>query len=285
MTSNLLPVRIWGNMSLYADEIHRIKELMEQMGRGSKRSLGQNFLVNTGKIEAIIDYVDQSGCTEVLEIGPGLGALTLRLIHKYPQMKLIELDNQFVDYWKQHTQNVVHVDALQLDWSTLGLSRAILVSNLPYQIAARIVVDRCINNQGVDKMVLMFQKEVGQRLLAKPSTEHYGLLSVMAQTYWDMETLEELGPNDFFPPPKVASRVVTFEKKPQVNVVDHKKYLEFVKLSFSHRRKLLRSNIARLCSEDVFKHAMLEFKLNEKVRPEELSWVQYCELFKRCDKR
>lgn len=268
-------------MSLYADEIRRIKDLMELMGRGSKRSLGQNFLVNTGKIDAIIRYVKQSGIDELVEIGPGLGALTLRLIEQFPKMKLIELDNQFVDYWKQHTPNVTHGDALQLDWSELHLHKALLVSNLPYQIAARIVVDRSIDPKGIDKMVLMFQKEVGQRLLAKPSTENYGLLSVIAQTYWSMETLEELGPNDFFPPPKVASRVVTFERRENVPSMDHRKFLNFIKVAFSHRRKLLRNNIANLCSDDTLKHAMIELKLNEKVRPEELSWQQYCELFER----
>lgn len=266
-------------MSLYADEIRRIKELMDQLGRGSKRSLGQNFLVNSGKIDAIIKYVQRSGHKNILEIGPGLGALTLRLIEEFPNMQLIELDNQFVDYWKQYTKNVVHADALQLDWSTLKLDNALLVSNLPYQIAARIVVDRCIDSQGIEKMVLMFQKEVGQRLLARPSTEHYGLLSVMAQTYWDMETLEELGPNDFFPPPKVASRVVTFERKKNPPSLEGRSYLNLVKLAFSHRRKLLRNNIANLCSGETFAHAMLKMKLGEKVRPEELSWQQYCELF------
>lgn len=271
-------------MSLYADEIHRIKDLMDKMGRGSKRSLGQNFLVNSVKIESIIKFVERSGLDEILEIGPGLGALTLRLIKKYPQMKLIELDDQFVEYWKQYTPNVIRADALQLDWSTLNFKNALLVSNLPYQIAARIVVDRCLDPQGIRKMVLMFQKEVGQRLLAKPSTEHYGLLSVIAQTYWEMETLSELGPNDFYPPPKVASRVVTFELKETSPISDAKKHLNFVKQAFSHRRKLLRNNIANLCSEDIFKHAMMDFKLNEKVRPEELSWQHFCELFKRCQK-
>lgn len=266
-------------MSLYAEEIRRIKELMEQLGRGAKRSLGQNFLVNSGKIESIIRYVKTSGLNEIVEIGPGLGALTLRLIEHFPQMKLIELDDQFVQYWRQHTSHVIQADALQLDWRELGFSQALLVSNLPYQIAARIVVDRSIDPQGIVNMVLMFQKEVGQRLLARPSTEHYGLLSVIAQTYWDMQTLEDLGPNDFFPPPKVASRVVTFVRKPSVPVSDGKKFLNFVKLAFAHRRKLLRNNIANMTSEEGLRHAMLHMKLNEKVRPEELSWKQYCELY------
>lgn len=267
-------------MSLYADEIRRIKELMDQLGRGAKRSLGQNFLVNSGKIDSIIRYVQRSGIDELVEIGPGLGALTLRLIEQFPKMKLIELDDQFVEYWKSHTANVIQADALQLDWQELKLERALLVSNLPYQISSRVVVDRSIDPQGIVNMVLMFQKEVGQRLVARPSTEHYGLLSVIAQTFWDLETLEDLGPNDFFPPPKVASRVVTFERKSQILVDDGKKYLQFVKLAFSHRRKLLRNNIANMSSGEALERAMLQMKLNPKVRPEELSWMQYCELYK-----
>ncbi len=142
-----------------------------------------------------------------------------------------------------------------------------------------------MDHQGVVTMVLMFQKEVGQRLMARPSTENYGLLSVIAQTFWNMETLEELGPNDFFPPPKVASRVVTFERKSEIFVADGTKYLQFIKLAFSHRRKLLRNNIANMASAEALEHAMLQLKLNLKVRPEELSWTQYCELFNLLKKK
>jgi 16S rRNA (adenine1518-N6/adenine1519-N6)-dimethyltransferase len=265
--------------SLYADEIRRIKDLMELMGRGSKRSLGQNFLVNSGKIDLIIKYVQDAKPQAILEIGPGLGALTHKLLKVFPKIKLIELDHQFAQYWTQQGAAVVMADALKVDWSELQLENALLVSNLPYQISSRVVVDRSIDPQGLVTMVLMFQKEVAQRLIAKPSTEHYGLLSVIAQTFWNLETLSELGPNDFFPPPKVASRVVAFERKKDIATTAPKAFLTFVKQCFSHRRKFLRNNIGNLCSGEEFSRVMLEMKLSEKVRPEELSWSQYCEMF------
>ncbi|MCB9072873.1 MAG: ribosomal RNA small subunit methyltransferase A [Bdellovibrionaceae bacterium] len=267
--------------SLYAAEIQRIKLLLEQFGRGSKRSLGQNFLVNSGKIEQIVSYVKEMARGDVIEIGPGLGALTLRLIGEFPKIKLIELDTQFAEYWRSQNADVINEDALHVNWQELHLNNAVLVSNLPYQISSRIVVDRSIQPYGLEYMVLMFQKEVAQRLIARPSTEDYGLLSVIAQTYWQLETMTELGPNDFFPPPKVASRVVTFKRKSQDMIQDGESYLRFVKQSFSHRRKLLRNNIANLCGGETLNHAMVGMGLNEKVRPEELSWSQYCELFKR----
>lgn len=267
--------------SLYAEEIQRIKSLLDQFGRGSKRSLGQNFLVNSGKIEEIIRYVKETAHGDVIEIGPGLGALTLRLIGEFPHIQLIELDTQFAEYWRAQKATVINEDALRVDWESLQLKKALLVSNLPYQISSRIVVDRSIHPYGLENMVLMFQKEVAQRLIARPSTEDYGLLSVIAQTYWQLETLAELGPNDFFPPPKVASRVVTFQRKPQAPIHDGEGYLRFVKQGFSHRRKFLRNNIGNLCSGESLNRVMLDMGLNEKVRPEELSWSQYCDLFKK----
>ena len=193
--------------SLYLEEITRVKTLLELMGRGSKRSLGQNFLVNSQKIAQITGEVARRKPTSVVEVGPGLGALTLHLKDVAPEFLLIEMDAQFAAYWDGQGYKVLQDDALKVDWRGLDLKNAILVSNLPYQIGARLVVDRCVEPAGIDTMILMFQKEVGKRLMAQPRTEDYSLLTVMVQTFWKVMNFTDLGPNDYFPPPNVASRI------------------------------------------------------------------------------
>ncbi len=264
--------------SLYADEIARVKQLLELMGRGAKRSLGQNFLINSKKIELITGEVRRRNAQTVVEVGPGLGALTLHLKDAAPNCLLIEMDRQFADYWRGQNYNVIESDALKLDWSELQLKNAVLVSNLPYQIGARLVVDRCVNPAGIDVMVLMFQKEVGKRLLAQPRTEDYSLLTVMVQTFWKVTNFTDLGPNDYFPPPNVASRVVVFEQKPSP-VQDREGYLKFVKLSFSQKRKFLKKSLINMVSEDVLEKAFGELNISLKARPEELSIDTFVKLF------
>lgn len=265
--------------SLYHEEITRVKALLELMGRGAKRSLGQNFLVNSQKIQNIVDEVQHHKPSTVVEIGPGLGALTVRLSKLTVPLLVIEMDRQFAEYWRGQNLNVREEDALHLDWAALRLADAVLVSNLPYQIASRIVVDRCVEPAGFKAMVLMFQKEVARRMIAKPKTEDYSLLSVMAQTFWKVKTFTELGPNDYFPPPKVASRVVVFEAVTDPGV-DRAKYLKFVKLSFSQKRKILRKSLTSLVAEDVLENAYKTLQIAPMARPEELSVDTYVKLFK-----
>lgn len=265
--------------SIYADEIKRVKDLLTLMGRGAKRSLGQNFLVNSQKIDFIIKQLQFNSFTTLVEVGPGLGALTLRLREIDPNTKLIEMDNQFADYWKGQGYDVIVADALHLDWQTLHLKDATLISNLPYQIAARLVIERSVNPAGVSAMILMFQKEVAQRLTAKPKTEDYSLLSVMAQSFWKLENLTELGPNDYFPPPKVASRVVIFRGKTEGLPHQPQRYLNFVKLSFSQKRKFLKKALSRQYGEDAVLKGFEQLGISPKARPEELDVLTFQRLY------
>ncbi len=265
--------------SLYAAEIKRVKDLLELMGRGAKKSLGQNFLVNSQKIDFILKQLQINGMHKLLEVGPGLGALTLRLKEIDPEVLLIEMDHQFADYWKSQGYNVVVEDALQLDWATLQLQNTTLISNLPYQIAARLVIERCVDPAGVSNMILMFQKEVAQRLTARPRTEHYSLLSVMAQSFWKMENLTDLGPNDYFPPPKVASRVVVFRRLESIFTTKSEAYLSFVKLSFSQKRKFLKKALSTKYGEDAVLKCFEALKISPKARPEELDVLTFQRLY------
>lgn len=253
-----------------------LKARLEQMGLQPKKAFGQNFLVNNQVIHKIIEEVRRHKFTDLLEIGPGLGALTEKLFAENMEPTLIELDRDLIEYWQGQQAHVIEADAIQLDWNALNLKPdALLVSNLPYQISTHIVVDRCLGPKELRWMILMFQKEVAQRLTASPRTKEYGTLSVMAQLHFNIRKVADAGPKDFFPPPKVASRVLFFERKPDPELGEP--FLKFVKRAFANRRKLLTKNIGDVLSPEDLK----ALGLSMKARAEELSPEQFKSLFLR----
>lgn len=265
----------------------RLQEVQEALGIAAKKSLGQNFLVSDVVIERIIQKARSFQPESLIEIGPGPGALTYFLRKMECPFQVIELDRVLAQYWREQGLNVVEADALQWDWAPIlqASGKKVLVSNLPYQISSSIVIERSLDAAGLDHMVLMFQKEVAQRMVAKPKTENYGLLSVIAQNFWKMETVTEAGPRDFSPPPKVASRVLAFTKKPSL-VQNRKTYLQFVKAAFAQRRKLLKKNLSvlfqqRSVSEDQLVGWLRDLGFPETARAEELSPEQFVLLYKK----
>lgn len=257
----------------------RLKARQNELGVVAKKALGQNFLVSDAVIEKIIAAADQFAAKHIVEIGPGCGALTDLLIEKYKDLKLIELDNELFSFWKSKGIQITHVDALKEDWSKyLG---HLLVSNLPYQISSSLVIERSMDTQPLIGMVLMFQKEVAQRIRAVQQTEHYGMLSVMAQEFWDIQTVCDAGPRDFNPAPKVASRVLSFKPRTS-NVVNRTEYLSFLKAAFKQRRRILKTNLAGLDKKynlDLLGQWLEQNKKTDKVRVEELSVVQINSLY------
>jgi len=230
----------------------RILERLRELGAEPKRSLGQNFLISDFVVEKILAAARAFPFSQIVEVGPGLGALTEDLLSMGEAITLLELDRKFVDYWKSRAQTSAHPiqvmegDALQMDWKSLALpADTLFVSNLPYQISSSLVIERCLEPAGITRMILMFQKEVAQRLNAKPRTPEYGLLTVMAQTFWDLSTVVDAGPQSFYPPPNVSSRVVMFRLRTGVEITHDSRlsFLRFVKAAFSHRRKLMAKNL------------------------------------------
>lgn len=240
----------------------RLLEKIRASGEGPKRSLGQNFLISDHVIDRILSYAtgasgagSSGGAAKpaaLIEIGPGLGALTEGLIEfttaaNIP-FQVIELDRAFAENWRAAGVSVTEADALQVDWSAFHLPpESRLVSNLPYQISSSLVIDRSVEPFGLTSMILMFQKEVAQRIAAKPGSEHFGLLTVIAQNGWTVDTVCDAGAQDFFPPPRVASRVLRFRRRPDApEVAEFKEFLRFAKMAYSHRRKLVASNLSGL---------------------------------------
>ncbi len=263
----------------------RLEQTLQELGILAKKSLGQNFLVSDLVIERIINQVKQFQPEVLIEVGPGPGALTYFLQQMNVPLTLIELDRVIAAYWRERGVPVIEEDALRLDWSQFySDKKVVFVSNLPYQISSSIVIDRSLEDRGVEHMVLMFQKEVAQRIRAPAKSEHYGLLSVIAQTFWKTEMVTEAGPRDFSPPPRVASRVLCFTRL-QSDVKNREAFLKFVKAGFAQRRKLLKSNLSGLLNQKKLTEEQLigwlaEMGFKETARAEELSPAQFVRLYK-----
>lgn len=265
----------------------RLAVSLEELGILAKKSLGQNFLISDTVIERIINQVKEYKPEALIEVGPGPGALTYFLQQMNIPLHIVELDHVIAGYWREKGLTITEGDALRLDWKVLinPDQRTVFVSNLPYQISSSIVIDRSMDSQGVAAMVLMFQKEVAQRIRAQAKTEFYGFLSVIAQSFWDIHTVSDAGPRDFDPPPKVASRVLGFAARNK-GIEERKDFLTFVKAAFAHRRKLLKKNLSSLYSQKGVTEEQLigwlaEMGLKETARAEELSPEQFLVLYKK----
>ncbi len=249
---------------------------LHALGVEPKRGLGQNFLISGHVISRIFDDVDRLKPTFVVEVGPGLGALTESLIRRKGRRLLIEMDNKYAKYWRDQGEEVIEDDALQVDWVKMPLPEpTLLLSNLPYQISSRLVIDRSPGPRQITDMILMFQKEVAERLVAGPSTADYGFLSVVAQSFWSMRVVVDASPECFYPIPNVSSRVMGFSRRK--DVVLSESYIKFVKEAFQFRRKLLIKNLKP--REAKLRPALQELGFSDKTRAEELSAQDFQRLF------
>jgi 16S rRNA (adenine1518-N6/adenine1519-N6)-dimethyltransferase len=267
--------------------INRLKQRQAQFGFEAKKSLGQNFLINDGVITKIIKSLDVIQVDHLIEIGPGLGALTDPLVQLNKVLTVVELDKRFADYWRNQGVTVIEGDALKISWD-LFRAPYVLVSNLPYQISSSVVVDRSIDDtHRCRQMVLMFQKEVAQRLNALAGSSAYGFLSVLAQTFWDLKILCDAGPKDFYPPPRVASRVLSFYPRDSVRIEDRAAYLYFLKASFLHPRKMIVRNWQQGLSLNraLGQNFLIQEGLKETVRPHEITVEQFMNLYQKWKSR
>ncbi len=261
----------------------RIQKFQDELNFDHKKSLGQNFLVSDHVVEKIIKAATVFAPKTIIEVGPGLGSLTEDLTKITDRLVLIEMDRRLVEFWKNKNFEVIEGDALQWSWDLSSFARPIaFVSNLPYQISSSILIDRSMDEKPVDGMILMFQKEVAQRIQAKLKDEPYGFLSVIAQTFWSIELVLEAGPRDFEPSPRVASRVLSFNPR-QVQLSSRRKYLKLLKSAFLQPRKYMASNLAHgldLPKEKVFQ-VLESQKINPQIRADQLKIQEFLELYRR----
>lgn len=254
---------------------------LERMGASPKRSLGQNFLVSENVIGKIIGAVEKTKPEHLLEIGPGLGSLTDHLLQlEMQKFVLIELDKTFAEHWRQKDLPVLEQDALQVDWENFSEVKdgSVLVSNLPYQISASLVMElSSLERPLFRSMILMFQKEVAERITAAPKTKDYGVLSVLAQNRWKIKKVVDAAPACFHPRPQVASRVLQFDGDEQG--FGSRGFLKFVKSAFQNRRKLLMKSLKGLDASFDWTNSLESLNKIPTARAEELSPLEWRRLY------
>lgn len=229
---------------------YAVRRQLTAMQRGARKSLGQNFLNNPNIAQRIVDLAQITGDEAVVEIGPGLGALSQILAQRAGELWLIELDKDLAEQLRQRFAenrrvHLIEADALRVDFGALlGQRRARAVANLPYNVATPVLM-RLLESGRFDRLVLMVQLEVARRLQAKPGSKEYGALSIFTQIAANATIALKVGPGSFVPRPKVDSAVVVLEPHRQcpVELADRALFDRLVRAMFNQRRKQLLNSI------------------------------------------
>ena len=223
------------------------------MSHTARKRFGQHFLVDHGVIDAIIREIAPRPGEALIEIGPGLGALTQPLLERCGALTVIELDRDLAARWRQRQGvRVVESDVLKVDFSALadGAGQTLrVVGNLPYNISTPILFHLLAVAHRVRDQHFMLQKEVVARMAAGPGGKDYGRLSVMLQWRYAIEALFDVAPAAFDPPPRVDSAIVRMQPLAAPPVLDQDRLQALVALAFSQRRKLLRHTLGRWLDE------------------------------------
>lgn len=256
------------------------------MHHRAKKRFGQNFLIDEMVIERIVNSIKPQADDNIIEIGPGLGAITRLLLKHTDSLNVIELDRDVIPKLLFNCRNegtpIVHeIDVLNFDFtkfrfSTASQKKLRVVGNLPYNISTPVLFLLLKHRDDIQDMHFMLQKEVVERIAAQPGNRIYGRLSVMIQTYFKVTPLFLVPSTAFTPPPKVESAILrlipdnTFSDR----VKDHKAYEDLIRQSFSQRRKTLRNNLKKFCDTD----QIISAGIDPGKRPEELSLDDFLKL-------
>ena len=246
----------------------------------AKKHLGQHFLTDKNTCEKIAKTYDaHNGCQRVLEIGPGMGALTSYLLSRGDlDVHVMDVDQESILYLKQNFKElngkIYDQDFLKTDLETLmGRAPFAVVGNFPYNISSQILF-KCIEYRNqIPEIMGMFQKEVAERVAEKPGSKQYGILSVLLQAYYDIEYCFTVPPTVFNPPPKVNSGVIRCIRNERNNLdCDEVLFKKIVKATFNQRRKTIRNSLKAITGALDTSHPLLD------LRPERLSVEQFIEL-------
>ncbi len=218
-----------------------------------KKSLGQHFLKDLSIASKIVEaLILENGVNNVVEIGPGTGVLTQFLAkNKQVNLRLVEIDRDSVAYLKEHypdlKEKIIEADFLDLDLQRIFNDRFLIIGNFPYNISSQIFFKVLEHRHHVTQVVCMLQKEVAERIAEKEGSKTYGILSVLLQTYYNIEYLFKVPPGVFHPPPKVMSAVIRLTRNERQQLdCDEVLFKKVVKQSFQNRRKTLRNALKPL---------------------------------------
>jgi len=250
----------------------------------AKKSLGQNFLIDQNIIDKIINTVEIND-KSILEIGPGTGNLTKNILKKKPKkLIVIEKDNDLAKSLKKNLEDSVKIindDVLKIDETNLDTDILTVFGNLPYNISTEILCNWILNmrneNFWFDNLILMFQKEVADRIIAKFNTKNYGRLSILSNWKLEIEKICDVQPSSFFPKPKIDSSVLLLKPKLNFFPLTNPKNLEkLTRIFFMYRRKMLKKSYNLLFNGNLDVANKLNIDLN--LRPQNLNFETYYKL-------
>ncbi|MCX8087951.1 MAG: 16S rRNA (adenine(1518)-N(6)/adenine(1519)-N(6))-dimethyltransferase RsmA [Meiothermus ruber] len=258
-----------------------VRALLDRYGLRADKRFGQNFLVERGYLQKIVDTVGLQPGETVYEVGPGLGTLTRALAEAGANVVSIEMDRRleavYVETLAGLPVQIIWGDALAFDWASLA-PQSLFAGNLPYNIATPLITKLLLSGR-FRRIVALVQKEVALRMVARPGTPAYGLLSVRVQYHARARRVVDLPPGAFFPPPKVTSSVVCLEPNERP---DHPSLFRLVEASFAQRRKTLMNALkAAGYTPERVAQALEALRLPLDVRGEALDLPQFEELAER----
>lgn len=219
---------------------------MNQKKFNHKRKFGQNFLLNEKIILQIVNSIDYQKDSQIIEIGPGLGALTKHIVKKCNPI-IIEIDSSAIELIKKNISKditIIHGDFLKINLNPILKKKNIIIGNFPYNISTQIIFKILEHKNKIQTVIGMFQKEVSERICSSPGSKKYGITSVLVQAYYNTKILFNVDRENFFPKPKVESTVIklTRNKTRKINC-DESVFISLVKQSFNLRRKKLKNSL------------------------------------------
>lgn len=270
---------------------NQYKKKLEQSGINPSKKLGQNFIFDKNILNKITSLINPDACDLVIEIGPGLGGLSEALLNNnVKKILLVEKDRQFTQLLnalklKYPDQiDIIFEDAINFNFDIENYKNITIISNLPYNVATKILTTLINTHYSTNKlknMVLMFQKEVAQRITANYSNKHYGRLSIISQYLYQCNVEFDLNPAVFYPKPKVDSSIVSFKSLERKSGPDIKMLESITRAAFSQRRKKIRTSLKNIISETDLAERL---NIDVDLRAEQLSVNEYLKISEYLEK-
>ena len=265
----------------------KMNELLEKNEFNFKKKFGQNFIIDENIINNIVTKANVDKDTLVIEIGPGAGSLTYFLAKFAKNVLCYEIDTTLKEILRDNLKEYDNVEVIYNDFLKVNVlddikkyeyKKLYVIANLPYYITTPIIIKLIEDDINVDKIVVMVQKEVGDRFKAVPGTKDYSSLSVFLSYYYNIKKIMDVSKNVFIPKPNVDSIVVEFNKKEKkLNVMDEQLFFKLIKDSFEFKRKTLKNNLKNYDLEKIEK-VLKKHKLDLSVRAEQISLELFVEI-------
>ena len=273
----------------------RTKEILEKYQLQTKKSLGQNFIIDTNILQNIVQAGAVDKQTTVIEVGPGIGALTEQIAKAAKEVYAFEIDERLIPVLEDTLADysnitVLHEDILKVDFEKFqdeyltGVERLVVIANLPYYITTPIVMHLIESSLPISEMILMMQKEVAERLEAKPSTKEYGSLSIAIQAYMDVDIAFTVPRTVFVPQPNIESAIVRLKRldESRLKVKDESLFFKIMRASFGQRRKTIWNNLRRELNdkekEPLLRKAFKDSGIDPSRRGESLTIQEFSQL-------